>query len=149
VSASRDASLRIWDISTGYCLKTIGGHNDWVRDVSPSFDGQWLSSGGNDQAAMICDVLSGETKATLIGHENFVEYCSFAPPSSYRYLAALAGKKKPPPVSSSAEYVATGTRDKVIRIYGVQGSLIKSLIGQLGERPGVTPRRQIPYQCQQ
>jgi WD40 repeat protein len=34
VSASRDKSLRIWDVSAGYCVKTIRGHADWVRDVS-------------------------------------------------------------------------------------------------------------------
>lgn len=129
VSASRDNSLRIWDVSTGYCVRTIRGHTSWVRDVSPSFDGRWLVSGGNDQKAMIWDASSGEAKATLLGHENFIECCVFAPPESYRNLATLAGLKKPPPASSSAEYVATGARDKSIKIWDVRGTLIKTLIG--------------------
>jgi platelet-activating factor acetylhydrolase IB subunit alpha len=129
VSASRDASLRIWDVSTGYCVKTIRGHSDWVRDVSPSFDGQYLVSGGNDRTAIICDALSGDIKATLIGHENAIECCAFAPPASYGHLATLAGRKKAPQASRSAEYVATGARDKSIRIWDVQGALIKTLIG--------------------
>lgn len=45
VSASRDKSLRIWDTLTGYCVKTIREHSDWVQDVSPSFDGQMASIG--------------------------------------------------------------------------------------------------------
>ncbi|KAL3417806.1 nuclear distribution protein pac-1a [Phlyctema vagabunda] len=129
VSASRDRSLRIWDVLTGYCVKTIRGHNDWVRDVSPSFDGQWLVSGGNDQTARIWDASSGEARATLLGHENFIECCVFAPPASYEHLASMAGLKKPPPATSSAEYVATGARDKSIKIWDTRGTLIKTLIG--------------------
>lgn len=130
VSASRDTTLRIWDASTGYCVKTIRGHSDWVRDVSPSFDGKWLVSGGRDRAAIIWDVASGEAKATLLGrHENFIECCAFAPPSSYEHLATLAGLKRPPPASSSAEYIATGARDNTINIWDVRGTLIKTLIG--------------------
>jgi len=110
-------------------VKSIRGHTDWVRDVSPSFDGKWLVSGGRDRAAIIWDAGSGEAKATLLGHENFIECCAFAPPSSYEHLATLAGLKKPPPTSSSAEYIATGARDKTINIWDVRGTLIKTLIG--------------------
>jgi platelet-activating factor acetylhydrolase IB subunit alpha len=129
VSASRDKSLRIWDVSTGYCVKTIRGHADWVRDVSPSFDGRFLLSAGNDQTARIWDATSGEPKATLLGHEHVIECCVFAPPASYGHLATLAGLKKPPPASSSAEFVATGSRDKSIRIWDFRGTLIKTLMG--------------------
>lgn len=129
VSASRDKSLRIWDVSTGFCVKTIRGHADWVRDVSPSFDGRWLVSAGNDQTAMIWDAVAGTQKATLLGHENFIECCVFAPPASYEYLATLAGLKKPPPASSSGEYIATGARDKSIKLWDARGTLIKTLIG--------------------
>lgn len=129
VSASRDKTLRVWDVSTGYCVKTIRGHADWVRDVSPSFDGRWLLSAGNDQTARLWDATSGELKATLLGHEHTIECCVFAPPSSYGHLSTLAGIKKPPPLSSSAEYFATGSRDKSIRIWDARGTLIKTLLG--------------------
>ena len=129
VSASRDKTLRVWDVSTGYCVKTIRGHADWVRDVSPSFDGRWLLSAGNDQTARLWDATSGELKATLLGHEHTIECCVFAPPSSYGHLSKLAGIKKPPPLSSSAEYFATGSRDKSIRIWDARGTLIKTLLG--------------------
>jgi platelet-activating factor acetylhydrolase IB subunit alpha len=129
VSASRDQTLRIWDVSTGYCVKTIRGHADWVRDVSPSFDGRWLVSTGNDRTARIWDALSGEHKATMLGHEHYVECCVFAPPSAYGHLAKLAGLKKPPAASSSAEFVATGSRDKSIKIWDARGTLIKTLVG--------------------
>jgi platelet-activating factor acetylhydrolase IB subunit alpha len=129
VSASRDKSLRIWDVSTGYCVKTIRGHADWVRDVSPSFDGEYLLSAGNDNTARIWNTTSGEPQATLLGHEHVIECCVFAPPTSYGYLAPLAGQKKPPPPSSSAEFIATGSRDKSIRLWDARGTLIKTLLG--------------------
>jgi platelet-activating factor acetylhydrolase IB subunit alpha len=129
VSASRDKTLRIWDVSTGYCVKTISGHADWVRDVSPSFDGRFLLSAGHDQTARIWDASNGELKATLLGHEHFIVCCVFAPPASYVHLAAMAGLKKPPAASSSAEFVATGSRDKSIRIWDARGTLIKTLTG--------------------
>lgn len=129
VSASRDKTLRIWEVATGYCVKTISGHADWVRSVEPSFDGRWLLSSGTDQTARIWDASTKEHKATLIGHEHVVECAVFAPPSSYAHFTAIAGLKKPPPASSSSEFMATGSRDKSIRLWDSRGSLLKTLTG--------------------
>ncbi|KKK17038.1 hypothetical protein P175DRAFT_0452026 [Aspergillus ochraceoroseus IBT 24754] len=128
VSASRDASLRIWDVSTGYCVKVIR-NNAWIQDISPSFDGKWLVSGGRDQAVTVWDSLTAEPKATLLGHEHDIECCIFAPPASYKYLATLAGRKVPPPADSSSEFIATGARDKTIKLWESRGRLIKTLTG--------------------
>ena len=129
VSASRDKTLRIWDVTTGYCVKTIRGHLDWIRDVVPSFDGRWLLSAGNDQTARLWDTSTGETKVQFAGHEHVVECVTIAPPVSYNHLSNLAGLKKPPPASSSAEFIATGSRDKTIKIWDGRGTLIKTLVG--------------------
>ncbi|EAS36333.3 nuclear distribution protein PAC1 [Coccidioides immitis RS] len=128
-SASRDKTIRIWDVTTGYCVKTIQGHLDWVRDVFPSPDGRFLMSGGDDRVPRLLDASSGETKSTFIGHEHVVECVTIAPAASYPHLAALAGLKKPPPASSSAEFVATGSRDKTIKVWDSRGTLIKTLVG--------------------
>ncbi|CAF9931542.1 MAG: protein with putative role during mitosis [Gomphillus americanus] len=129
VSASRDKSLKIWDVSTGYCVKTFRNHVEWVRDVSPSFDGRWLLSAGDDRTARISDASSGEIKATFLGHDHVIECCAFACPAAYPHLASLAGLKKPPPTSSSGEFLATGSRDKTIKIWDSRGTLIKTLNG--------------------
>lgn len=128
-SASRDQSIRIWDVTTGYCVKTIRGHSDWIRDVVPSLDGRWLLTASTDQTARLWDVSSGESKCTYLGHEHVVECVALAPPPSYPHLAAMAGLKKAPPASSSAEFLATGSRDKTIKLWDARGSLLKTLVG--------------------
>ncbi|KAM0424847.1 hypothetical protein ACHAPT_009903 [Fusarium lateritium] len=113
VSASRDKSLKIWDVTTGYCVKTLNSHSSWVRDVHPSPDGRFLLSAGDDMAVKLWDTsaLEPEPNLTMFGHEHFVECCALAPPSSYQYLAAIAESKKPPPTSGTAEFMATGSQD--------------------------------------
>ncbi|KAI1262415.1 WD domain-containing protein [Xylariaceae sp. FL1019] len=131
VSASRDKTLRVWDVTTGYCIRTLRGHADWVRTVDPSVDGRFLLSAGTDQTARLWDisVTNPETKLTLVGHEHVVECCVLAPTAAYGHLATLAGQKKPPPASSSAEFMATGSRDKTIRLWDARGNCIKTLVG--------------------
>jgi platelet-activating factor acetylhydrolase IB subunit alpha len=72
---------------------------------------------------------SNALKQTFMAHDHVVECCAFAPPSSYTHLASLAALKKPPPTSSSAEYLATGGRDKLIKLYSTNGICIKTLTG--------------------
>nr|POE47040.1 nuclear distribution protein pac1 [Quercus suber] len=132
-SASRDKTVRIWDVTTGYCLRTLRGHGDWVRSLAPAFDGRCLVSTSSDQTARIWDLTQASDavalKQTFSDHDHVVECCAFAPPVAYSHLASLAGLKKPPPTTSSAEYIATGGRDKLIRIFSINGLCIKTLRG--------------------
>lgn len=121
VSAGRDASIRIWDVSTGYCVKVLRSNDAWVSDVPPSFDGKWLVAGGRDQAVTVWEVSTAEQKSSLLGHENYIECCVIAPPAAYGNLATLAGLKKPPVASSSCEFIATGARDKTIKLWQSRG----------------------------
>lgn len=131
VSASRDKTLKIWDVTTGYCIKTLHGHTDWVRDVCPSADGRFLVSTGDDMTARLWDLSasSSEVRQVMHGHEHYSECCAMAPTSSYRYLAPLAGLKNPPPASNTAEFMATGSRDKTIRVWDARGTCLMTLIG--------------------
>lgn len=131
VSASRDKALKIWDVTTGYCVKTLQGHTGWVRDVYPSLDGRFLLSTGDDKTARLWDisVSNPEIKLTMVGHEHFNECCALAPPASYQYLTSLTGLKKPSRTSSTAEFMATGSRDKTIKLWDARGTCLMTLIG--------------------
>lgn len=129
VSASRDKTLRVWDVTTGYCVRTLHGHTDWVRAVTPSIDGRWLLSGGNDQVVRLWDAASGEVKITFLGHDHVVEAVAFAPSTAYPSLGKLAGYKKPPSAQLCGEFLATGGRDKVIKIWDNRGTCHRTLIG--------------------
>lgn len=104
--------------STGYCVRTLSGHAEWVRDVCPSVDGRYLLSAGDDRTMRLWYISTSnlETKLTLIGHEHVVECAVLAPVAAYPHLAALAGLKKPPREISAAHFMATGSRDKSIRV---------------------------------
>lgn len=86
VSASRDKTIKLWEMASGYCVKTLVGHLEWVRDVSPSEDGRLLVSCSNDQTARVWDIQKGETKMDFRGHDHVVECVIFLPVSSYPFV---------------------------------------------------------------
>ncbi|KII89078.1 hypothetical protein PLICRDRAFT_53558 [Plicaturopsis crispa FD-325 SS-3] len=130
VSASRDRSIRIFDVASTHLIRTILGHSEWVRCVIPSEDGQLLASCSNDQTARIWNPLSGESKIELRGHENVVEVIAFAPIASYAAIRELAGIPNIDRVKRHGSYVATGSRDKTIKLWDAQsGQMLRSLAG--------------------
>ena len=39
LSASRDKTIKLWEVSTGFCKKTFIGHEDWVRQLAVNEEG--------------------------------------------------------------------------------------------------------------
>lgn len=131
-SASRDKDLRIWDSTTGFCVKAIQGHTAWVRDVCPSFDGNFLLSTGDDMSARLWDIsnlMNPDSKLTMVGHDHVIECCAIAPATSYQYLAQLAGLKKNSTTRNAVEFMATGSRDKTIKVWDARGACLMTLVG--------------------
>jgi len=130
VSASRDRTIRIFDVSSTHLLRTISGHSDWVRYVEPSTDGRLLVSGSNDQTARIWDPLTGESKMELRGHGHVVEIAVFAPPVAHTSIRELAGIPNTDRSGRPGSYVATGSRDKTIKLWDAQsGQMLRNLAG--------------------
>lgn len=65
----------------------------------------------------------------MAGHEHVIECCAIAPTATFEHLSQMAGLKKPPPASSTAEFMASGSRDKTIRLWDASGSCFKTLVG--------------------
>jgi len=130
ISASRDRTIKVWDVSRGFCVKTFTGHSEWVRCIVPSDDGRLLASGSKDQTARIWDATSGETKMELRGHEHDIEAVAFAPPAAYPAIRTLAGIAATERSKQAGAYVATGSRDKTIKLWDTaSGGMLRSLAG--------------------
>ncbi|KAL0255636.1 nuclear distribution protein PAC1 [Cryptococcus tetragattii IND107] len=145
--ASRDKTIRVWQVSSGYvsglvpltnptsyCTKTFTGHAEWVREAVPSEDGRWLVSASNDQTSRVWDFSTGETKMQLRGHEHVVECALFAPVNAYPAIRELAGLKPPAANDTRAKspgvYVATGSRDKTIKLWdALSGQCLRTFVG--------------------
>ena len=59
ITCGRDQTIKIWEVTTGYCLNTLLGHNDWVKCLSISLDGELLASGSHDQTIFIWKLSTG------------------------------------------------------------------------------------------
>ncbi|CAG8080975.1 unnamed protein product [Penicillium salamii] len=75
--------------------------------------------------AQMWDVSSGNITAQMIGHAGPVECCAVAPRTSHAYMAKLGSTK----LSGRDVFVATGSRDKNIKLWNERGRLIKTLEG--------------------
>ena len=53
VSASKDTTLKVWDVRTGKLREDLPGHRDEVYAVDWSADGGMVGSGGKDKAVRV------------------------------------------------------------------------------------------------
>jgi WD40 repeat protein len=58
--AGYDRTVKLWDVSTGSCLRTLTGHTDEIWSVAFSPDNQILASGCADETVRLWDVNTGE-----------------------------------------------------------------------------------------
>uniref|UniRef100_T1I273 WD_REPEATS_REGION domain-containing protein n=1 Tax=Rhodnius prolixus TaxID=13249 RepID=T1I273_RHOPR len=105
-------------LNYSYCVKTLSGHREWVRQVRISPDGTLVASASNDQTVRVWVISSKECKAELRGHDHVVECIGWAPESSYSAVneAAGADNKKG---AYEGPFLASGSRDKTIKVWDV------------------------------
>ena len=58
-SGSHDNTVKIWEVETARCLKTLRGHTDGVQSIAYSPDGKYISSGASDGKVKCWEVESG------------------------------------------------------------------------------------------
>ncbi|KAL8428028.1 hypothetical protein Efla_006934 [Eimeria flavescens] len=73
ISASRDKTIKIWDVIGGTCMQTLVGHDNWVRQVLVHPTGEYIISCSDDRSIRTWNVLSGDCERTIDrAHSQFV-----------------------------------------------------------------------------
>ncbi|XP_056139080.1 WD repeat and SOCS box-containing protein 1 [Lampris incognitus] len=80
VSASRDKTLRVWDLKDdGNMVKVLRGHQNWVYCSAFSPDSSILCSVGAGKAVLLWNMDKYTLIRKLEGHHNDVVSCEFSP----------------------------------------------------------------------
>ena len=73
VSGSRDKTIKMWDTSSGLCLFTLVGHDNWVRQLKFHPRGKYLFSASDDKTLRTWHVENQRNQKTIIAHQHFVQ----------------------------------------------------------------------------
>ncbi|KAG9290914.1 hypothetical protein G9A89_011064 [Geosiphon pyriformis] len=96
VTGSRDKTIKLWD-PTGQCVKTLVGHDNWVRGLVFHPTGKYLLSASDDKTLKVWDMKTGRCTKTLAeAHAHFVTCIAFNP---------------------SSPVVATGSVDQTVKVW--------------------------------
>jgi len=111
LSGSEDKTLRLWDVTTGQCLRTLAGHTD-VNSVAYSPDGRFALSGSEDKTLRLWDVTTGQCLRTFEGHTDWVFCVAF---------------------SADGRFALSGSGDKTLRLWDVTtGQCLRTFEGHQG-----------------
>jgi WD40 repeat protein/uncharacterized caspase-like protein len=96
VTASGDATARLWDVASGRELRAFTEHTDQIRSAAFSPDGKTLVTASNDNTVRIWDVATGEQLRQFVASTRFV--CSVA-------------------ISPDGQTILTGGEDGAVRLW--------------------------------
>ena len=108
-------TLKLWEVSSGRCLRTFEGHAQLVSSVCLSGDGCWALSGSVDKTLKLWEVSSGRCLRTFKGHTSPVySVClssdgRYALSGSWHRYDALSGGRVP--------YYGWVTEDKTLKFW--------------------------------
>ncbi|MBZ3884726.1 WD repeat and SOCS box-containing protein 2 [Sciurus carolinensis] len=89
VSASRDKTLRIWDLNKhGKQIQVLSGHLQWVYCCSISPDCSMLCSAAGEKSVFLWSMRSYTLIRKLEGHQSSVVSCDFSPDSALLVTAS-------------------------------------------------------------
>ncbi|KEI40903.1 uncharacterized protein L969DRAFT_46298 [Mixia osmundae IAM 14324] len=120
-TGSRDKAIRIWDGQNGQCLRTLIGHDNWIRGLAFHPNGKTLLSSSDDKTVRMWDLKTGRCVKTLDAHEHFVSCISWGRQTQAQPApngdAALTNGASTTPNAKLINVLATGSVDQTIRIW--------------------------------
>ncbi|ELR70726.1 WD40 repeat protein [Fulvivirga imtechensis AK7] len=72
LTASRDKSIKLWDVASGRELRSFLGHSSTVNDLDVSNDGKYFVSSGADKVARLWEIETGRLIRTFRGHNDLL-----------------------------------------------------------------------------
>ncbi len=78
-SGSWDGNVKIWEVETGYNLRTLTGHTGEIHAVAFSPDGRFIASGGIDERVKLWDVITGQELHNLESNSGRIDDLAFSP----------------------------------------------------------------------
>ncbi len=112
VTASRDKTLRLWDVGTGIEKAVLQGHTSSVKHCTFSPDGRMIASASADKTIRFWDASTGKAMAVLTGHTSIVTSCVF---------------------SSDNRFLITSGHDKTVRVWDVAHASEKLVLRDIGQ----------------
>ncbi len=108
-SGNDDRTVKLWNLSTGKCFRTLQGHTNTVFTVAFSPDGRIIASGSGDQTVKLWDIHTGECRQTLRGHTSRIWSVVFSP---------------------DGRTLATGSDDRTVKLWDIEtGQCCQTLQG--------------------
>jgi len=101
ISASRDKTIKMWDLETGECTATLHGHVNHITSVCITFNSRRIISGSMDKLIKIWDIDTGSCNQTLVGH--------------WRGVTSVC-------VSRDDKHIISGSVDNSIKIWDISKS---------------------------
>lgn len=83
--------FQVWDVSSGLCLFTLIGHDNWVRGVVFHPGGKYIISASDDKTLRVWDIRNKRNMKTLDAHSHFCTSLGKAP-CIYYLTASLASE---------------------------------------------------------
>ncbi|HLW03743.1 MAG TPA: WD40 repeat domain-containing protein [Ktedonobacterales bacterium] len=116
-SGSGDATVRLWNLTTGQTVQTLAGHAGMVRGLDFSPDGLLLASASGDTTVRLWNLTTGQTVQTFAGHTAKINDVAFSPDGTL---------------------LATGSDDQTVRLWEVAtGHMLQTFTGHTATVLGV------------